>query len=38
MASSIFESIKKINEHGQEYWSARELQGVLDYDKWERFE
>lgn len=38
MPQSIFESIKHINEHEQEYWSARELQWVLWYDKWERFE
>ena len=34
---SIFESIKHINEHGQEYWTARELQPVLEYTKWENF-
>lgn len=38
MSQSIFESIKHTNEHHQEYWSARELQIALDYDKWERFE
>ena len=32
-----FEQIKKINEIGQEYWSARELYKVLDYLKWEKF-
>lgn len=26
---SLFESIKHINEYGQEYWLARELMGVL---------
>ena len=26
-----FESIKHINEDGQEYWLARELQPVLEY-------
>lgn len=33
----IFEDIKKINEIGQEYWSARELYSVLDYIKWDKF-
>ena len=28
---SVFENIKHINEHGQEYWYARELQKVLGY-------
>jgi len=37
MTSSIFESIKKINEHGQEYWSARELCKVLDYSEYRHF-
>ena len=35
---SIFETIKHVNENGQEYWSARELQSVLQYAKWENFE
>ena len=34
---SIFESIKKINEIGQEYWSARELFIALEYKKWDKF-
>ena len=34
---SIFERIKKINEHKQEYWSARELQDALDYGSWDKF-
>lgn len=33
-----FESIKKINEEGVEYWEARELMPLLGYDKWENFE
>ena len=28
---SLFESIKHINEYGQEVWYARELAKVLDY-------
>ena len=34
---SIFESIKHIDEKGNEYWEARELQKVLEYSKWENF-
>ena len=34
---SIFESIKHIDEFGQEYWEARELQKVLEYDSWRNF-
>ena len=33
-----FESLKKINEHGIEYWSARELQPHLGYSQWRYFE
>lgn len=33
-----FESIKHVNEHDAEYWSARELQNVLGYIQWRRFE
>ena len=32
-----FENIKHINEDGQEYWLARELQPVLDYAQWRNF-
>ena len=34
----IFESIKHIDEYGNEYWLARELQKVLDYKEWRKFE
>ena len=34
---SIFESIKHIDEFGNEYWEARELQKVLEYDSWRNF-
>lgn len=34
---SIFENIKHINEYGQEYWLARELQTVLEYAEWRNF-
>ncbi len=33
-----FEDLKKVNEHGVEYWSARELQWLLGYAQWRRFE
>src|SRR5579863_4002840 len=33
-----FESLKKLNKHGVEYWSARDLQPCLGYSKWQRFE
>lgn len=36
-AETIFEQIKKVNEIGQEYWSARELYKVLEYIKWDKF-
>ena len=35
--NSIFENIKHIDESGNEYWFARELQNVLEYKKWEKF-
>ena len=33
-----FESIMHIDEHGCEYWYARELMKILEYNKWENFE
>ena len=33
-----FENIKHIDENGVEYWYARELQKILEYNKWENFE
>ena len=30
----IFEDIKHIDEKGNEYWLARELQNVLGYNQW----
>lgn len=33
-----FEALKKTNEHGAEYWSARDLQVLLGYSKWQTFE
>ncbi len=32
-----FEDIKHIDEYGNEYWYARELQQVLDYKEWRKF-
>ena len=34
----IFENIKHVDEYGNEYWYARELQKVLEYTQWRRFE
>jgi DNA-damage-inducible protein D len=33
-----FESLKKSNQYGIEYWSARELQALLGYSQWRFFE
>ena len=33
-----FESLRKLNEHGAEFWSARDLQAMLGYSQWRRFE
>ena len=32
-----FEDIKHIDEYGNEYWKARELQKVLEYKRWDKF-
>ena len=32
-----FESIKHLDEFGNEYWEARELMPLLEYSKWENF-
>ncbi len=36
--TKTFEEIKHIDEEGNEYWEARELQIVLDYKEWRKFE
>ena len=36
-SEEIFEKIKHINENGQEFWYARELQKVLEYTEWRNF-
>jgi len=33
-----FEQLRKVNQHGAEYWSARDLQPLLGYSQWRRFE
>ena len=33
----IFENIKHVDEDGNEYWYARELQKVLEYKRWDKF-
>ena len=33
-----FEELKKVNEHGAQFWSARELQPLLGYSQWRRFD
>ena len=37
ISKSTFESIKKINEYGQEYWSSRDLSKVLGYTDYRNF-
>ena len=38
MSNTIFENIKNIDENGNEYWSARDLQEVLQYKEFRNFE
>ena len=33
-----FEDIKHVGNNGNEFWSARELALVLEYNKWENFQ
>lgn len=35
---SLFESIRRVNEYGQEFWYARELSKVLEYKDFRNFE
>ena len=37
-SDETFENIKHINEYGQEFWFARELQEVLQYSDWRNFQ
>ena len=34
---TLFESIRHVDDEGNEYWYARELQKALQYNKWENF-
>lgn len=34
---TVFESIKHIDEYGNEYWLARELMKAIEYSKWSNF-
>ena len=36
-SEKIFENIKHVNEYGQEFWYARDLQRVLTYSQWRYF-
>ena len=36
--SPDFESIKQISPYQAEYWSARDLDPLLGYNKWQNFE
>lgn len=36
--SKSFEQLKRVNDHGAEFWSARDLQTLLGYSQWRRFE
>lgn len=33
-----FDSIRRFREDGSEFWSARELMGLLGYEKWQKFQ
>lgn len=34
---SPFDALRREDDYGQEYWSARDLQPLMGYDKWENF-
>ena len=36
--NNFFENIKYIDEYGNEYWYAHELQKVLEYKDWRNFQ
>ncbi len=38
IAGQSFEQLKQLNEYSAEYWSARDLQSLLGYSQWRRFE
>jgi len=37
ITDNIFESIKHVDQNGNEYWYARELQVILGYTEWRKF-
>lgn len=38
LVTAGFESLRQTNEHNAEYWGARDLQPLLGYTQWRRFE
>jgi DNA-damage-inducible protein D len=34
---SVFETIKQVNQQGQEFWHARDFQNILEYKEWRNF-
>lgn len=38
IGSKSFEALRQVNQHDAEYWSARDLQPLLGYSQWRRFE
>jgi len=38
MGSTSFEDLRKVTEYGAAYWSVREIQPLLGYSQWRRFE
>lgn len=37
MGDSPFDAIRRVREDGSEYWSARDLQPLMGYSRWESF-
>ncbi len=37
MTQIIFEEIRRVNEHGGEFWSSRDLAKALDYANYSKF-
>jgi len=37
-SQQTFEGIKHVDENGNEFWYARELQSALEYVQWRRFQ
>jgi len=33
----VFEEYRHVNDYGEDYWYARDLQEILQYSKWENF-